>query len=65
MSVDTYIGRRDTRNYQKVQQDGVEVMVSNALAPYVKQIDLDCKKFMIFHRLKAEMELSNGRWVTA
>ena len=57
----------DHSNYtfRAMAQDGVEVMVSNALAPYVKQIDLDCTKFMVFHRLKAEMELSNGRWVTA
>ena len=64
MSVDTYIGNRNTRNYHKFEQDGVEVLVSNALAPYIRQIDLDCKKFIFMHKLKAEMELSNGRWIT-
>ena len=65
MSVDTYIGNRNTRNYQTIRQDGVEVMVSNTLAPYIRQIDLDCKKFLFMHHLKAQLELTNGKWVAA
>lgn len=63
MSVDTYIGSRDTGNYQKFEQDGIELLVSNALAPHIREIALDCKKFLFFNRLKADMELSNGRWI--
>ncbi len=65
MSVDTYIGNRNTKNYQVVRQDGVEVLVSNALAPYIRQIELDCKKFLFMHKLKAELEMQNGMIVAA
>ena len=65
MSVDTYIGGRNTTNYQIVRQDGVEVLVSNALAPYIRQIELDCKKFLFMHRLKAELVMQNGMIIAA
>ncbi len=60
MSVDTYIGRRNTTNYRVVERDGVEVLVSNALAPHVRNIHLDIKRFFFMTSLKAELELQNG-----
>ena len=60
VSVDTYIGRRDTSNYSVVAQDGVQIMVANSLAAYIEKLDLDCKKFLFMHRLKAIMEMRNG-----
>ena len=60
VSVDTYIGRRNTRNYQVVRRDGVEVLVSNALAPHVRGIHMDVKRFLFMTSLKAELELQNG-----
>ena len=65
MSVDTYIGKRNTKNYQIVRQDGVEVLVSNALAPYIRRIDLECKKFLFMHELKATLKMRNGMIVAA
>ncbi len=65
MSVDTYIGNRNTGNYQVVRQDGVEVLVSNALAPYIHQIELDCKKFLFMRKLKAELVMQNGMIIAA
>ena len=65
MSVDTYIGNRNTGKYQVVRKDGVEVLVSNALAPYISEIALDCKKFLFMHRLKAELEMQNGMIIAA
>ena len=65
MSVDTYIGKRNTSNYQVVRQDGVELLVSNALAPYIRQIDVDCNKFLFMHKLKAQLEMQNGMIVAA
>ena len=65
VSVDTYIGGRNTQNYRRVEQDGVEVLVSNALAPYIEQIDVDCRKFLFMHRLKAELEMQNGMVLSA
>ena len=60
VSVDTYIGRRNTRNYQAVQRDGVEVLVSNALAPHVRTIRMEVKRSLFMSSLKAELELQNG-----
>lgn len=60
MSVDTYIGRRNTSNYSVVQQDGVEVLVSKVLAPYIRNIAMDCHKFLFMNKLEAELELRNG-----
>ena len=60
VSVDTYIGRRNTTNYRVVQGDGVEVLVSNALAPHVRSIHMDVKRFLFMTSLKAELELQNG-----
>ncbi len=60
VSVDTYIGRRNTRNYHVVQGEGVEVLVSNALAPHVRSIQMDVKRFLFMSSLTAELELQNG-----
>ncbi len=60
VSVDTYIGRRNTRNYHVVQSDGIEVLVSNALAPHLRSIHMDVKRFLFMSSLKAKLELQNG-----
>ena len=65
VSVDTYIGRRDTRNYSTVSQDGVQILVANSLAAYIEELDLDCKKFLFMHKLKAMLHLRNGATIAA
>ncbi len=65
VSVDTYIGRRNTERYQRLEQEGVEVLVSDALAPYVENIDIDCRKFLFVNRMRALLELSNGYVIEA
>ncbi len=60
VSVDTYIGRRDTSNYSMVNQDGVQIMVANSLAAYIDKLDLDCKKFLFLHKLRAFLKMTNG-----
>ena len=65
VSVDTYIGRRNTSRYLSLAQQGVEVLVSNAIAPYVENIELDCKKFLFFNRMRALLELDNGYVIEA
>ena len=60
VSVDTYIGRRNTKNYSVVTQDGVQVLVSNSLASQIDRLELDCKKFMFLHKLKALLSMRNG-----
>ena len=60
VSVDTYVGRRNTANYQAVRGDGVEVLVSNALSPYVRNIHMDVKRFLFMTSLQARLELQDG-----
>ena len=64
VSVDTYIGRRDTANYKAVRGDGVEVLVSSALSPHIRNIHMDVKKYFFMTSLRARLELRNGHVVT-
>ena len=65
VSVDTYIGRRNTARYSSLIQEGVEVLISDALAPYVENIEIDCKKFLFVNRMRALLELNNGYVIEA
>ena len=65
VSVDTYIGKRNTARYQKLAHEGVEVLVSDVLAPHVENIELDCKKFLFLNRMRALLELNNGYVIEA
>ena len=65
VSVDTYIGRRNTSRYHSLVQEGVEILVSEALAPYVENIKIDCKKFLFLNRMRALLELNNGYIISA
>jgi len=60
VSVDTYIGSRNTSNYSIVKQDDVEVLVSRAIAPFVSNVHHDLKKFLFMRSLKAKLQLQNG-----
>ena len=65
VSVDTYIGRRNTARYHKLAQQGVEVLVSESIAPYIENIKLDCKRILFVNRMRALLELNNGNVITA
>ncbi|MDA0770668.1 MAG: hypothetical protein O2821_10645 [Chloroflexi bacterium] len=43
-----------------VSQDGVQILVSNVLAGQIDNLELDCKKFMFLHKLKAMLQMRNG-----
>ena len=47
-------------NACSVSQDGVQILVANSLAAYIDKLDLECKKFLFMHRLKALLQMSNG-----
>jgi Fe-S cluster assembly iron-binding protein IscA len=57
VSVDTYVGRRNTSNYQVVKQDGVEVLVSKALAPFIDGLRIDTKQWLFMRSLKVQLDL--------
>ena len=65
VSVDTYIDRRNTSRYHSLVEEGVEILVSEALAPYVENIKIDCKKFLFVNRMRALLELNNGYVISA
>ena len=65
VSVDTYIGKRNTSRYQKLVQEGVEVLIADVIAPHLKAIELDCKKFLFVNRMRALLELENGYVIEA
>ena len=60
VSVDTYIGRRNTKNYRTVEHEDVKLLVSNSLANHITNIELDCRKFLFMNRIKGILELQNG-----
>ena len=65
VSVDTYIGRRNTSRYHSLVQEGIEILISEALAPYLESIKIDCKKFLFVNRMRALLELNNGYVISA
>ena len=48
MSVDTYLKGKNTSKYQRVQQDGLEILIAAGLQRFAKRIELDAKKFLIW-----------------
>ena len=60
VSVDTHVSRRDVSKYHVVKQEGVEILVSQDLAPSLRHLYIDRKKFLFFRNLTAGVELSNG-----
>ena len=60
VSVDTYIGRRNTDRYTSLLQQDVEVLVANDIAPHLKSLELDCKKFLFMNRIRALLEMRGG-----
>ena len=60
VSVDTHIGRRNTSQYRRVRQDGVELLVSPDLSRHASNIFIELKRFLFLNHLKAEVELTNG-----
>ena len=43
----------------------MELLVSQALAPYIRNIHLDLKKFLFMRSLTAQLVLSNGLVIAA
>ncbi len=60
VSVDTYIGKRDTDRYTSLLQQNVEVLVANDITPHLKSLELDCKKFLFINRMRALLEMRGG-----
>ena len=60
VSVGTHVGRRNVSRYHVVRLEGVEILVSQDLAPSLRHLNIDMKKFLFFRNLTAAAELSNG-----
>lgn len=59
MSVDTYLKGKDTRDYLRVETDGVEVLVAPVLSQLSDQITLRLDGWLV-RRLSAEVEHEHG-----
>ena len=54
------MGRRNTARYQKVRQDGIELLLSPDLSRHAATLVIELKKFLFFNHLKAQVEFTNG-----
>ena len=59
MSVDTYLRGKDTRDYLRVETDGVEVLVAPVLSQLADQITLRLDGWLV-RRLNAEVAHEHG-----
>ena len=48
VSVDTYLRRKDTSNYEIVEGEGIQVLVSPILAEQASRIHVDLQKFLFW-----------------
>ncbi|HJO81931.1 MAG: hypothetical protein QGG34_05345 [SAR202 cluster bacterium] len=48
-----------------MKQDGIEVLVSNVMAPYLRGIQIEAKRFPFMRTLRASLELRNGTMLHA
>ena len=55
MSVDTYLRGKNIAGYQRVSQDGVEVLIAPSLAGMSESIDLRLKRFLMFKSLSVDV----------
>jgi len=60
--VDTHVGRRKDRSkYQATHQEDIQLLVSEDLARYARDLQVDVRKFLFFFRyLRADAVLWNG-----
>ena len=56
MSVDTYLRGKDTSEYQVVEGEGVQVLVSPVLADQARWIHVDLQKFLFWKSLAVYAE---------
>ena len=62
MSVDTYLQRKNTSKYQKLEHEGVRVMVSPTLAQQAKTVYVDLKRFLLWTQYTVEAEPLRGHF---
>ena len=46
--------------YRKITQGNVEIFILPNLVQHTTSMTIDCKSFLFFRNLKAEIELENG-----
>jgi hypothetical protein len=61
VSVDTYLKGKNTLGYASFAQDDVKILVPPQLLRWVRRIQIDTKRFLLWHSFAIEAELKQPR----
>ena len=64
MSVDTYLKRKNTSSYQRLQQNGLEILIAGGLQRFAKRIELDAKRFLLWRSFDVWVEVKHAHGPT-
>jgi len=64
VSVDTYLKGKNTSKYQRVEQDGLQILASDGLHRFAKRIELDAKKFLMWKSFDVWVEAKHAHGPT-
>ena len=64
MSVDTYVKSKNTSKYQRLQQDGLEILIPPGLNRFAKHIKLDTKRFLIWRGFDVWVDARHAHGLT-
>lgn len=62
MSVDTYLQRKNMTQYQKTEYEGIQVMISPALAQQARAVHLDLKRFLFWTHYTVDADPLRGHF---
>ena len=64
MSVDTYLKGKNTSQYMRVEQDGLQILVAAGLQRFAERIELDAKKFLFWRSFDVWVEAKHAHGPT-
>jgi len=56
VSVDTHLKGKNTTNYRRYQEQGIEILVAHSLMSWAYGVELDRKQFLFWNRIKPVVE---------
>ena len=56
MSVDTHLKGKNTTNYRRYREQGIEILVAHSLMSWAYGVALDRKQFLFWNRIKPVVE---------
>jgi hypothetical protein len=64
VSVDTYLKGKNTSQYMRVEQDGLQILVAGGLQRFAERIELDAKKFLFWRSFDVWVEAKHAHGPT-